>query len=98
MKKLTVSAPNMNESRNLHHFLNMSRNIHDVIIATKVKGTEITKNIGHIESKYAEINIDAMNASGNSHQNLLMMFFILFCFFEKRAHCEFIAIKEVKEY
>ena len=67
----------MNEHRNLHHFLNMSRIIHDVIIATKVKGTEITKNIGHIESKYAEINNDAMNASGNIHQNLVMKFFIL---------------------
>ena len=75
----------MSESRNLHHFLNMSRNIHDVISATKVKGTEITKNIGHIESKYAEINNDAMNANGNSHQNLLMKFFILFCFFLKNA-------------
>ena len=69
----------MNENRNLHHFLNMSRNIHDVISATKVKGTEITKNIGHIESKYAEINNDAMNANGNSHQNLLMKFFIFVC-------------------
>ena len=45
----------MNESKNLHHFLNMSRSIHENVIATKVNGTEITKNIGHIESKYAEI-------------------------------------------
>ena len=67
----------MNEHRNLHHFLNMSRIIHDVIIATKVKGTEITKNIGHIESKYAEIKNDATNSVGNIHQNLLMKFFIV---------------------
>ena len=67
----------MNENRNLQHFLNISRNIHDVISATKVKGTEITKNIGHIESKYAEINNDAMNASGNIHQNLFKKFFII---------------------
>ena len=79
MKKATVSAPIMNENRNFHHFLNMSRNIHDVISATKVKGTEITKNIGHIESKYAEINIDAAKSTGKSHQNLLMKFFILLC-------------------
>ena len=67
----------MNENRNLHHFLNMSRNIHDVIIATKVKGTEITKNIGHIESKCAEIKNDAMKRTGKSHQNLLMKFFMV---------------------
>ena len=77
MKKVVVSAPNMSESRNLHHFLNMSRNIHDVISVTKVKGTEITKNIGHIESKYAEINIDAAKSTGKSHQNLMMKFFII---------------------
>jgi hypothetical protein len=71
----------MNESKNLHHFLNMSRSIHENVIATKVKGTEITKNIGHIESKYAEINIDAMKRTGNSHQNLLKKFFmVLFVF------------------
>ena len=35
----------MNENRNPHHFLNMSRNIHNVISATKVKGTEITKKV-----------------------------------------------------
>ena len=71
----------MNESKNLHHFLNMSSIIHENVSATKVKGTEITKNIGHIESKYAEINNDAMNASGNIHQNLLMKFFIFVCDF-----------------
>ena len=81
----------MNESKNLHHFLNMSRSIHENVIATKVNGTEITKNIGHIESKYAEINNDAMKRTGNSHQNLLKKFFILFCFFEKRTHCAIIA-------
>ena len=71
----------MNENRNFHHYLNMSRNIHDVISATKVKGTEITKNIGHIESKYAEINIDAAKSTGKSHQNLMMkLFIILFAF------------------
>ena len=81
MKKATVSAPIMNENRNLHHFLNMSRNIHDVISATKVKGTEITKNVGHAESKCAEINIAAAKSTGKSHQNLLMKFFmVLFVF------------------
>ena len=71
----------MNENKNLHHFLNMSRSIHENVIATKVNGTEITKNIGHIESKYAEINNDAMKRTGNSHQNLLKKFFmILFVF------------------
>ena len=67
----------MNESKNLHHFLNMSRSIHENVSATKVNGTEITKNIGHIESKYAEINNDAMNDSGNIHQNLFKKFFII---------------------
>ena len=81
----------MNENRNLHHFLNMSRSIHENVSATKVNGTEITKNIGHIESKYAEINNDAMKRTGNSHQNLLKKFSILFCFFEKRTHCAIIA-------
>ena len=67
----------MNENRNFHHFLNMSRSIHENVIATKVKGTEITKNIVHIESKYAEINNDAMKRTGNSHQNLLKKFFMV---------------------
>ena len=67
----------MNENRNLHHFLNMSRSIHENVSATKVNGTEITKNIGHIESKYAEINNDAMNSVGNIHQNLLKNFSIV---------------------
>ena len=84
----------MNENRNLHHFLNMSRSIHENVIATKVNGTEITKNIGHIESKYAEINNDATNSVGNNHQNLTKKFFILECFlcktFSEFDYCTFL--------
>ena len=77
MKKATVSAPIMNENRNFHHFLNMSRNIHDVINAMNVRSIEITQSIGvHDGVIMAMENIAAAKSTGNSHQNLLMKFFM----------------------
>ena len=82
MKKLTVSAPNMNENRNLHHFLNMSRNIHDVINAMDVRSIEISQAIAvQDDDVMAMENIAAAKSTGKSHQNLMMKFFmILFVF------------------
>ena len=86
MKKATVSAPIMNENRNFHHFLNMSRNIHDVINAMDVRSIEISQAIAvQDDGVMAMENIAAAKSTGNSHQNLLMKFFILFCFFLKNA-------------
>ena len=85
MKKATVSAPIMNENRNLHHFLNMSRNIHDVINAMDVRSIEISQAIAvQDDDVMAMENIAAAKSAGNIHQNLLMNFsivqFDLFCF------------------
>ena len=82
MKKATVSAPNMNENRNFHHFLNMSRNIHDVINAMDVRSIEISQTIAvQDDGVMAMENIAAAKSTGNSHQNLLKKFFmILFVF------------------
>ena len=78
MKKATVSAPIMNESRNFHHFLNMSRNIHDVINAMDVRSIEITQAIAvQDDDVMAMENIAAAKSTGNSHQNLLIKFFII---------------------
>ena len=78
MKKATVSAPIMNENRNFHHFLNMSRNIHDVINAMDVRSIEISQTIAVQDDDVimAMENIAAAKSTGNSHQNLLMKFFI----------------------
>ena len=82
MKKATVSTPIMNENRNFHHFLNMSRNIHDVINAMDVRSIEISQAIAvQDDDVMAMENIAAAKSTGNSHQNLLMKFFmILFVF------------------
>ena len=79
MKKATVSAPIMNENRNFHHFLNMSRNIHDVINAMDVRSIEISQTIAVQDDDVimAMENIAAAKSTGNSHQNLLMKFFII---------------------
>ena len=78
MKKATVSAPIMNENRNFHHFLNMSRNIHDVINAMDVRSIEISQAIAvQDDDVMAMENIAAAKSTGNSHQNLLMKFFIV---------------------
>ena len=72
----------MNENRNLHHFLNMSRNIHDVINAMDVRSIEISQAIAvQDDDVMAMENIAAAKSTGKSHQNLMMKFFILFCFF-----------------
>ena len=73
----------MNENRNLHHFLNMSRNIHDVINAMDVRSIEISQTIAVQDGDVimAMENIAAAKSTGKSHQNLMMKFFILFCFF-----------------
>ena len=75
----------MNENRNLHHFLNMSRNIHDVINAMDVRSIEISQAIAvQDDDVMAMENIAAAKSKGKSHQNLMMKFFIvqfdLFCF------------------
>ena len=72
----------MSENRNLHHFLNMSRNIHDVINAMDVRSIEISQTIAvQDDGVMAMENIAAAKSTGNSHQNLLMKFFmILFVF------------------
>ena len=86
MKKATVSAPIMNENRNFHHFLNMSSRTHVTIIATNVRSDEIAQTIAvQDDGVMAMENIAAAKSTGNSHQNLLMKFFILFCFFLKNA-------------
>ena len=69
----------MNENRNLHHFLNMSRNIHDVINAIDVRSIEISQAIAVQDGDVMAMeNIAAAKSTGKSHQNLLMKFFILF--------------------
>ena len=64
----------MKEKRHFHHFLYMSRNIHDTIIATNVNSVDIPQKDGDI---LTIINIAAANSTGNIHQNLVMKFFIL---------------------
>ena len=82
MKKATVSAPIMNENRNFHHFLNMSRNIHDVINAMDVRSIEISQAIAvQDDDVMAMENIAAAKSMGNSHQNLLIKFFIILFMF-----------------
>ena len=73
----------MNENRNLHHFLNMSRNIHDVINAMDVRSIEISQTIAvQDDGVMAMENIAAAKSTGKSHQNLLMKFFMVFvCLF-----------------
>ena len=77
MKKATVSAPIMNENRNFHHFLNMSSRTHVTIIATNVRSDEIAQKCGVVKTHLMGINSDAAKSTGNSHQNLLMKFFIV---------------------
>lgn len=71
----------MKEKRHFHHFLNLSRKIHDTIIATNAKSVEIVQNVGVVLMMK---NIAAAKSAGNIHQNLLMNFsivqFDLFCF------------------
>ena len=69
----------MNENRNFHHFLNMSRNIHDVINAMDVRSIEISQTIAVQDGDVimAMENIAAAKSTGNSHQNLLMKFFMV---------------------
>ena len=83
MKKATVSAPIMNENRNFHHFLNMSRNIHDVINAMDVRSIEISQTIAVQDDDVimAMENIAAAKSTGNSHQNLFKKFFIILLVF-----------------
>ena len=69
----------MNENRNLHHFLNMSRNIHDVINAMDVRSIEISQTIAvQDDGVMAMENIAAAKSTGKSHQNLMMKFFMVF--------------------
>ena len=73
----------MNENRNLHHFLNMSRNIHDVINAMDVRSIEISQAIAVQDDGVimAMENIAAAKSKGKNHQNLMMKFFmVLFVF------------------
>ena len=77
MKKATVSAPIMNENRNFHNFLNMSRKIHDVINAMDVRSIEISQAIAvQDDDVMAMENIAAAKSTGNIHQNLMMKFFM----------------------
>ena len=73
----------MNENRNFHHFLNMSRNTHDVINAMDVRSIEISQTIAvQDDGVMAMENIAAAKSTGKSHQNLLMKFFMVFvCLF-----------------
>lgn len=69
----------MKEKRHFHHFLNMSRNIHDTIIATNVNSVEIAQGVeAHgVGGNIKGVNIAAAKRVGNIHQNLVMKFFIL---------------------
>ena len=77
-KQVTVSAARMNEKRHFHHFLNMSRNIHDTIIATNVNSVEIAQCVEaqDVDNNIKGVNIAAAKRVGNIHQNLMMKFFM----------------------
>lgn len=73
-----MSAARMNEKRHFHHFLNMSRNIHDTIIATNVMSDKVAQGVeAHsVGGNIKGVNIAAAKSAGNIHQNLMMKFFM----------------------
>lgn len=71
----------MNEKRHFHHFLNISRKIHDTIIATNVMSDKVVQSVKaqdvNNNIKIKKDKIAAAKSVGNIHQNLMMKFFIL---------------------
>ena len=76
-----MSAARMNEKRHFHHFLNISRKIHDTSIATNVMSDKVVQSVKAQDVdnniKIKKDKIAAAKSVGNIHQNLVMKFFIL---------------------
>lgn len=70
----------MNEKRHFHHFLNISRKIHDTIIATNVMSDKVVQSVKAQDVdnniKIKKDKIAAAKSVGNIHQNLMMKFFM----------------------
>ena len=70
----------MNEKRHFHHFLNISRKIHDTIIATNVMSDKVVQSVKAQDVdnniKIKKDKIAAAKSVGNIHQNLVMKFFM----------------------
>lgn len=75
-----MSAARMNEKRHFHHFLNISRKIHDTIIATNVMSDKVVQSVKAQDVdnniKIKKDKIAAAKSVGNIHQNLVMKFFM----------------------
>lgn len=75
-----MSAARMNEKRHFHHFLNISRKIHDTIIATNVMSDKVVQSVKAQDVdnniKIKKDKIAAAKSVGNIHQNLMMKFFM----------------------
>ena len=73
-----MSAARMNEKRHFHHFLNISRKIHDTIIATNVRCDKVVQSIEAqgVGNNIKKDKIAAAKSVGNIHQNLMMKFFM----------------------
>ena len=74
-----MSAARMNEKRHFHHFLNISRKIHDTIIATNVMSDKVVQSVKpqDVDNNIKKDKIAAAKSVGNIHQNLVIKFFIL---------------------